>query len=191
MKDYEQRLVAWKERHAIETMLEAMDEDDKANLSIETQSCDDPEDAALRSARVKPIDPIDEGSVDRDTAGATSPLFRELISDCRFQPLSMMDACRHEDISTDERMAVSNFAPLTPIQTSLGDDCTGALIITARGLAVISYYLESLTVLLIQAVSVGGRIFVLSLDVIYPPWITEQSCSRPCQLFWPPGLAST
>lgn len=126
MKDYEQRLVAWKERHVIETMLEAMDEDDKANLvnsSIDTQSSDDPEDTAISS---ESIEPIDEGSVDRDTACATSPLFRELISDCRFQPLSMVDACRHDDISTDERMAVSNFAPLTPIQTSLGDDCTGA-----------------------------------------------------------------
>lgn len=127
MKDYEQRLVAWKERHVIESMLEAMDEDDKANLvnsSIDTLSSDFPEDTAIRSDRVEPIEPI-EGSVDGDTAGATSPLFRELISDCRFQPLSMVDACRHEDVSTDERMAVSNFAPLTPIQTSLGDDCTG------------------------------------------------------------------
>lgn len=135
MKDYEQRLVAWKERHVIESMLEAMDEDDKANLvnsSIDTLSSDFPEDTAIRSDRVEPIEPI-EGSVDGDTAGATSPLFRELISDCRFQPLSMVDACRHEDVSTDERMAVSNFAPLTPIQTSLGDDCTGALLITAGG----------------------------------------------------------
>ncbi|KAL7554022.1 hypothetical protein ACHAWF_018931, partial [Thalassiosira exigua] len=139
MKDFEQRVVAWKEKEVIEAMIKTAikeQEDTEEKEAPEEAPALPPEDEAHianyharlnRFGRVN-TQPIKAGSVQ----SVGNPILLELLNDARFRPLPLVDTQRaQEDLtpaggtSEKTRLAVQQFAVRGPIETSLGDDCMG------------------------------------------------------------------
>lgn len=132
MKDFEQRIVAWKEKEVIEAMIESMDKDDAETLSgiVSTKGTLSESDAynASTSARMNHLHKVKSQPV-KSAVSCTSfnPILLELLNDARFRPLPLVDMTRtDEDLAEKKpKVAVQQLSSQGPIETSLGDDCLG------------------------------------------------------------------
>ena len=127
MKDYEQRLIAWKEKDIIYSMMQLVSNKDEKNATDKSSQPSQTDEAyiAISRAGVHQLSKINSQPVMISTNGGNSILL-ELLNDVRFRPLPLVSVTREsEEERSDVNVAVQQFTPLGPIETSLGDDCTG------------------------------------------------------------------
>eukprot|EP00984_Skeletonema_dohrnii_P027083 scaffold16531_cov119-Skeletonema_dohrnii-CCMP3373.AAC.1 len=138
MKDFEQRVVAWKEKVAIHTMIDAMDGDEakgefKRQTSDETNSTADanPDDegfAATNRARLTQFSKVKSQQVIVGSKESNNGILLELLKDIRFRPLPLISTTRDdEDLTHNVRdnVAIQKFIVEGPVETCIGDDCLG------------------------------------------------------------------
>ena len=138
MKDFEQRLVAWKEKEVIESMMKSMDNGDKETqnhgerglgTSSHLPKTDEAYVASSR-ARLQQFNKVKSQPVSASAIGSCdNPILLDLLNDSRFRPLPLVSATRAtEDLAASRekmKVAVEQLICLGPIETSLGDDCMG------------------------------------------------------------------
>ena len=132
MKDFEQRIIAWKEKEAIEAMIESMDKDDAEALRgiVSKKETLSESDACIAStyARMNHLHKVKSQPVKSAVSGNSfNPILLELLNDARFRPLPLVDMTRtDEDLAEKKpKVAVQQLSSQGPIKTSLGDDCLG------------------------------------------------------------------
>lgn len=141
MKDFEQRVVAWKEKVAIHTMIDAMDVDE-AQAEFNRHTSDDtnttdvtPDDegfAATNRARLTQFSKVKSHPVNIGTKESNNAILLELLKDIRFRPLPLVSTTRDEEdlnFNFRDNVLVQNFNVEGPIETCIGDGCLGC----ARG----------------------------------------------------------
>lgn len=128
MKDFEQRVVAWKQQEVIQAMISSMDECDHYSqgerLPMGTLLREDSTHAAVH----------EKNSLLRIGGNKKrNQILLELLHDARYHPLPLVDATkadtnggqRRESGSLGVKMTIQQFETQGPIATSLGDDCMG------------------------------------------------------------------
>lgn len=135
MKDFEQRVVAWKEKEAIHTMIDAMDAGEaqgefKRQTSDETNTTapDDEGFAATNRARLTQFSKVKSHPVNIGTKENNNGILLELLKDIRFRPLPLVSTARdEEDLNYNfrENVLIQKFLVEGPIETCIGDDCLG------------------------------------------------------------------
>ncbi|KAL3816815.1 hypothetical protein ACHAXA_008678 [Cyclostephanos tholiformis] len=128
MKDFEQRVVAWKEKEVIEAMIQSMDVsqrgiDSKNELNVLPDSDTHIANSFARIRFNKVNSPPVKVSA---TKNGNIPLL-ELLNDARFRPLPLVDKTRaNEDLAQRKaRVSIEQFTPQGPVESSLGDECMG------------------------------------------------------------------
>ncbi|KAL7542489.1 hypothetical protein ACHAXR_011817, partial [Thalassiosira sp. AJA248-18] len=135
MKDFEQRVVAWKEKEVIEAMMKTMDDENQDTQGEEGEGeapSIPPEDEihiANSRARLNQYSKVKSQPVKVSASARGNPILLELLNDARFRPLPLVNTTRaKEDLvhgSEKVKVAVQQFTVQGPIETSLGDDCMG------------------------------------------------------------------
>jgi len=136
MKDFEQRVIAWKEKVAIRTMIDAMDDDEsggelKRQNSDETMTSPTPDDegfAATNRARLTQFSKVKSQSATIGSKESNNGILLELLKDIRFRPLPLISTTRDEEDLTrisKDNVAIQKFIVEGPVETCLGDDCLG------------------------------------------------------------------
>lgn len=136
MKDFEQRVVAWKEKIVIHSMIDAMDGDEakeefKRQNSHETDTGatpDDEEFAATNRARLTQFSKVKSQMANVGSKESNNGILLELLKDIRFRPLPLISTTRDEEDLTyncRDNVAVEKFIVEGPIETCIGDDCLG------------------------------------------------------------------
>ena len=136
MKDFEQRVVAWKEKVAIHSMIDAMDEDDARTeytreISDDVTTSGAPDDeafAAIARARLTKFSKVKNETVSIGPKEMNNGVLLELLKDIRFRPLPLITTSRDEEditLNRKENVAVEKFSVDGPVETSVGDDCLG------------------------------------------------------------------
>lgn len=130
MKDFEQRVVAWKEKEEIEAMIEPMDASKQWDIIPKKESNLSPEsDKQIASsfARLNQFNKVNSRPVKVSAGKNSNHILLELLDDARFRPLPLVDTTRtKEDLAQRKvRVAVPQFTAQGPVETSLGDECMG------------------------------------------------------------------
>ena len=130
MKDFEQRVVAWKEKEEIEAMIEPMDASKQWDIIPKKESNLSPEsDKQIASsfARLNQFNKVKSRPVKVSAGKNSNHILLELLDDARFRPLPLVDTTRtKEDLAQRKvRVAVPQFTAQGPVETSLGDECMG------------------------------------------------------------------
>lgn len=130
MKDFEQRIVAWKEKEAIEAMIQSMDANDteaQRNFDPKNESNLLPAHIAGPFTRMNQLNKVKSHPVKVCARKNGNPILLELLYDVRFRPLPLVDMSRTNDDLAQRKVgvAVQQFTAQGPVETSLGDDCMG------------------------------------------------------------------
>ena len=134
MKDFEERVVAWKEKEVIHAMIDAMDDDgvggelkrqtsDENNLALDDEGY-----AAKKRARLTRFSKVKSQPVNVGEKESNNGILLELLRDIRFRPLPLINTTRdEEDLSHKfkDNIAVQKFIVEGPVETCIGDDCLG------------------------------------------------------------------
>ena len=136
MKDFEQRVVAWKQKLAIHTMIDAMDDDEageklRRQSSNETMASVTPDDegfAATNRARLTQFSKVKSQPANIGSKESNNGILLELLKDIRFRPLPLISTTRDgEDLTHNckDNVAIPKFMVEGPVETCIGDDCLG------------------------------------------------------------------
>ena len=130
MHDFEQRVVAWKEKEVIEAMIKSTDASEQRDIVPKKDSNYSPEsDKQIASsfARMNQFNKVKSHPVKVSANKNSNHILLELLNDARFRPLPLVDTTRtKEDLAQRKvRVAVQQFTAQGPVETSLGDECMG------------------------------------------------------------------
>lgn len=142
MTDFEQRVIAWKEKEAIESMVKEVEGDKSEDQATKEEATEDildskepltaeDDDAFLISSqsRLVQFSKVKSTSVKSSrNKEINNRVLLELLNDVRFQPLPLFSASRaSEDLTRkrSEKLSIQQFSVQGPIETSVGDDCLG------------------------------------------------------------------
>jgi hypothetical protein len=130
MKDFEQRVVAWKQQEVIQAMIKSMDEydqDSQRERFLRNASHLPPDDSSNNAGpATNQVPKVGENRI-------RNRILLELLHDARYHPLPLVDVTkpdedagqRKESVNIGVKMTVQQFETEGPIATSLGDDCLG------------------------------------------------------------------
>jgi hypothetical protein len=129
MKDFEQRVVAWKQKEIIEAMIQSMDASERGIVSKNESDLLLESDAHIANSftRMNQFNTVKSHPVKVSDMKHGNILLLELLNDARFRPLPLIDKTRAKEDLTQEKVRVSvhQFTPQGPVETSLGDECMG------------------------------------------------------------------
>ena len=149
IKDFEERLIAWKEKEVIQSMMElspgeengtSQTEESESGKLSQLSQVDQAYNASSR-ARVNQSNKHKSQPV-RVSANPKNSILLELLNDARFRPLPLVSVSRaQEDLASGREKsrewkcgksifaskdtAVEQFTPTGPFSIGLGDDCIG------------------------------------------------------------------
>ena len=150
IKDFEERLIAWKEKEVIQSMMElSPGEENGTSQTEESESGElsqlsqvDEAYIASSRARVNQFNKHKSQPVRVSANPNGNSILLELLNDARFRPLPLVSVSRTQEdlasgreksrewkcwksIFTSKDTAVEQFHPIGPFSTGLGDDCVG------------------------------------------------------------------
>ncbi len=129
MKDFEQRIVAWKEKEIIEAMIKSMDTSEKDIVSKNESDLLPESDPHIANtfAKMNQFNKVKSHPVKISDTKYGNIVLLELLNDVRFRPIPLIDKTRaDEDLAQSKAgVAVEQFTPQGPVETSLGDECMG------------------------------------------------------------------
>jgi len=150
IKDFEERLIAWKEKEVIQSMMElSPGEENGTSQTEESESGElsqlsqvDEAYIASSRARVNQFNKHKSQPVRVSANPNENSILLELLNDARFRPLPLVSVSRAQEdlasgreksrewkcwksIFTSKDTAVEQFHPIGPFSTGLGDDCVG------------------------------------------------------------------
>ena len=146
IKDFEERLIAWKEKEVIQSMMElSPGEENGTSQTEESESqLSQVDEAYITSsrARVNQFNKHKSQPVRVSANHNGNSILLELLNDARFRPLPLVSVSRAQEdlasgreksrewkcgksIFTSKDTAVEQFHPIGPFSTGLGDDCIG------------------------------------------------------------------
>jgi hypothetical protein len=122
INDFQDRVVAWKEKEAIEAMLDVqLTNDERANGGVpQIASADDERHAADFRARTLQFSTVKTALMKPSKGSNNNSVLQELLHDSRFHPVPLISARRGEkdlSISKQSERAVEQFEVQGPVRT--------------------------------------------------------------------------
>ena len=117
LNDFEDRVIAWKEKEAIEAMVKVEDRD--KSKAAEAPSIEDENQASDFRARTLQFSTLKTTRMKPSKGNNSNNVLLELLHDNRFNPVPLVSACRDEEdlLASSSERSLAQFAVQGPIKT--------------------------------------------------------------------------
>eukprot|EP00804_Cyclotella_cryptica_P018966 CCRYP_006473-RB/>CCRYP_006473-RB protein AED:0.02 eAED:0.02 QI:690/1/1/1/0.5/0.4/5/239/1470 len=138
INDFQDRVVAWKEKEAIDAMMQGIDgehDNDRKRPNVEPDvssvvlTSEDERHATDSRVRMLQFSTLQANPAKTSLKESNNSVLLELLNDIRFQPIPLLTVFRVEEelVSKQSDRTVEQFAVQGPTKTSVGDECMGCV----------------------------------------------------------------